>query len=121
MSRILIVDNNPADVRLVSEALRELGRADEIDTASDGAEGLARLESDVEFDLVLLDIRMPRLSGVDVLRQLGARVHARNVIMLTTTNARREHDECLALGARRVLVKPSEFDGLCTLLSEVLP
>ena len=125
MSRILVVDNNPADIRLVQEALRELGRDDEIETARDGDEALAVLDggesAPESFDLVLLDIRMPRCSGVEVLRALGDRTAEQNLVMLTTTRAETEHRECLQLGARRVLVKPSSFDELCTLLEGVLP
>ncbi len=125
MSRILVVDNNPADIRLVKEALRELGRDDEVQVATDGDEALEALDASpptrAAFDLVLLDIRMPRRSGVDVLRALGDRTSSQNLVMLTTTRAEAEHRECLQLGARGVLVKPSSFDELCTLLSGVLP
>lgn len=125
MSRILVVDNNPADVRLVREALRELGRDDVISVAHDGEQALEVLdraqESAERFDLVLLDIRMPRRSGVDVLRALGPDVASQNLVILTTTRAAAEHRECLELGARTVLVKPSSFDELCTLLVGVLP
>lgn len=122
MSKILLVENNPADVRLVREALREL-KSDELElhVAADGQEGLERLVSDQSYQLVLLDIRMPRLSGVEVLERLGPRVADHRVVMLTTTRSASEHARCLELGARSVLVKPASFDALCDLLEEILP
>lgn len=118
---ILLVDDSRADARLVREALRELERDERLEVATDGEAGLARLRGDEEFQLVLLDISMPRLSGVQVLERLGEQASARNVVVLTTSSSTREHARCLELGARAVHVKPADFDELCRLLDGVLP
>lgn len=120
--KVLLVENNPADVRLIREAFRELQRSElELDVARDGQEGFERLTADGSYGLVLLDIRMPRLSGVEVLERLGPQVANHHVVMLTTTRSSIEHERCLALGARSVRVKPSDFDDLCDMLQEILP
>lgn len=80
--RILVVDDDPTVRDLLEVIIRDADRSLTVATASDGTEALAVIRRD-RPDVVLLDIRMPGLSGLEVLRELRARDPALPVIMLT--------------------------------------
>jgi DNA-binding response OmpR family regulator len=84
MKRILVIDDDRAMRHLLSEALREGGFA--VETAEDGAAALARLARD-SFDLLLLDVWMPRMTGLALLAELRNRGQRPRVVMLTSDDA----------------------------------
>jgi DNA-binding NarL/FixJ family response regulator len=103
-TRLLIVDDDP----LVRSALTfMLGGQPDLEVvgeAGDGREGLA-MAAELRPDVVLMDIRMPRLNGLDATRQLLAGRHAPRVIVLTTFDADEYVVEALAAGADGFLLK----------------
>jgi DNA-binding NarL/FixJ family response regulator len=110
--RVLIVDDDPlfrASLRSVLE--RELDVAGE---ARDGIEALS-LAAETGADLIVMDVSMPRLGGVDATRALLERDPALAVVVLTGADHDRE-DEALAAGARAYVRKSSELNGLAQLL-----
>lgn len=110
------------DHRLVREGLRTLltmtGEIEVALEAGDGAECLAALETQ-PVDVLLLDLRMPRKGGLDVLRALAARPSPR-VIVLTTFDDEEELREALELGARGYLLKDASLDELVAAIRVVL-
>lgn len=111
MIRILIVD----DQTLVRQGIRTLlALADGLEVvgeAADGVDALVRIES-LDPDVVLLDVRMPRLDGVGVLRALRERGDARPVLVLTTFDDDVAALEALRAGARGYLLKDSSLERL---------
>ena len=107
--RILIVDDEEPMRRLIATNLKASGYR--IRTAADGNEALQLLDEH-QFDLLLLDINMPRLDGVEVLRHLrqDPRTAQLPVIMLTTTDDPREVKRCYELGCGCYVTKPVEYD-----------
>ena len=104
MTRVLVVDDDP----LVRSALGLMlgGQADieVVGEAADGLEGI-RLADDLHPDVVLMDIRMPRLDGLGATRELHARPSPPRVIVLTTFDADEHVVEALAAGADGFLLK----------------
>ena len=84
-----------------------------------GAEG-CRLAAELRPDVVLLDMRMPEMDGLDVLQILRAREPAMPVVMLTTSREKRDLVECLRNGAQGYLLKDMEPEDLVSALDDVL-
>jgi CheY-like chemotaxis protein len=104
--RILLAEDNPTNQMVASQMLRALDA--EVIVCADGVEALERFEVE-PVDLVIVDIEMPRLSGLDVIRAIRARGDARAgvPIVALTAYAMREHRERIgAAGANGLIAKP---------------
>jgi CheY-like chemotaxis protein len=94
---ILLVDDNPGDVRLTREAFREGASEVRLTVARDGEEALAVLRgmgasASARPDLILLDLNLPRLSGRELLAEIKADAELRRIPVLVLTSSRREQD-----------------------------
>ena len=109
--RILIVDDDRMTRVLYSRSLSRLGYA--VACASSGVEALEFLDAQT-FDIVLLDIVMPKMSGIQTLETINALPlrHRPRIFMLSAAENAKTRDRCLELGARRVLQKPVTADVL---------
>lgn len=120
--RVLIVEDNLPDVMLIEEALRELGSPYDITHYSDGEEAVTKLcshcDGAAEFDVMILDINMPRISGLEVLSDLRSNEAYKTtpILVLTSSLSPAEQNEALSLGASGFVKKPSDLYGF---LSEV--
>lgn len=115
-TRILIADDE--------EGIREsldliLGEEYDLVFAKDGAETLAKLQGE-SFELVLLDIKMPKLDGLEVLRQLRSRNFSTPVLMLTAYQSVELAREAVKLGAQNYLPKPFEREQILAAVRGVL-
>jgi signal transduction histidine kinase/DNA-binding NarL/FixJ family response regulator len=117
--RILVAEDNPVNQRLATLLLEQLGY--EATVVSNGVEALEALERQ-SFDVVLMDLQMPRLDGYATTRALFAdwpeedRPH---VIAMTANALREERDRCLAEGMDDFLTKPVRLAALATALARV--
>ncbi len=118
MATILIVDDDVALCRALATALHDLGHQPA--EAADGEAALAWL-SRYQADAVLLDLRMPGMDGMEVLRRVRARPGAPPVAVLTAVPTSDNTIEAMRLGAADHLAKPIGRDGLRALLSRMLP
>ncbi len=118
IKRILIVDDSPEDVVLTSSALAENNLANEIIIAEDGLEALDYLHKRGKFAnvnglpaVILLDIKMPKMDGIEVLKYIRAdpKFMLIPVIMLTSSNEERDLVESYKLGANSYVVKPVDI------------
>ena len=117
---ILIVDDDDGHALLVRESLEAVGLGGDAQHFRDGQaildflwrRGAGPLREPGRAYLLLLDIRMPKVDGVEVLRQVKAHPDLRKlpVVMLSTTDDPREVERCHALGCSVYLVKPLDFD-----------
>jgi two-component system OmpR family response regulator len=103
MARILVIDDEPKIVGFVSRALTADGFA--VDSACDGARGL-ELAVREEYELVVLDLLLPGIDGVGVLRKLMHRRSAQQVLVLSAISDVEAKVRCLDLGAADYLTKP---------------
>src|SRR5580704_4708708 len=94
--RILVVEDEPQLASTIAQALREAGYA--VDTANDGEEGLY-LGSTFDFDLVVLDLLLPKRHGLSVLRELRRKKPLLPVLVLTALDEVEERVEGLDKGA----------------------
>jgi DNA-binding response OmpR family regulator len=116
-TRILIVEDEPAMVQGLRDNFEYEGY--EVISAADGAEGLERALGD-EPDLVVLDVMMPKLSGLDVCKQLKARKPALPIIMLTARGQEIDKVVGLELGADDYVTKPFSIRELMARVKAVL-
>jgi chemotaxis family two-component system response regulator Rcp1 len=115
---ILLVEDNPGDVRLVQEALKESRLVAHLSHTRDGVEALAFLRQEgayanaVRPDLILLDLNLPRKDGREVLRAIKSQPDLRRipVIVLTTSNTAADIDQSYDLSANCYIVKPPDLD-----------
>jgi two-component system copper resistance phosphate regulon response regulator CusR len=107
--RILVVEDEPDAARMLAKGLRERSYA--VDIAVDGAAALTQA-SDNEYDLVILDILLPRMNGFNVCRQLRADGFSAPILMLTARDGIDDRVEGLDAGADDYLPKPYHFNEL---------
>ena len=112
---ILLVEDNPADVRLTVEALKEARVRNRLHVARDGVEAMAMLRSGGATpmpDLILLDLNLPRKDGREVLREVKDDEALRHipVVILTTSQADQDILQCYRLRANAFVTKPVEID-----------
>lgn len=114
--KILIVDDDVRNIFALTSALEE--KALSVVIARDGAEALARLAEHPDTKLVLMDIMMPVMDGLEATRKIKADVRTRAVpvIALTAKAMKEDKEQCLAAGASDYLPKPIDTDRLLTLL-----
>ena len=122
---ILLVEDDEGHAELIRLNLEQAHVINEIVHVPDGVEGLSYIRHEGKYAgrrrgrlVVLLDINMPRLDGIETLRQLKAdpRTAAIPVIMLTTTDDPREIDRCYQMGCNVYITKPVEYDRFCEAL-----
>ncbi|MBI5303973.1 MAG: response regulator [Chloroflexi bacterium] len=119
LRRILLVEDDPKDIELMLNALGEYNLANEVVVARDGVEALNYLYRREIFAqrpegkpaVILLDLKMPKLDGIQVLRQLKSDEQMRSVpvVILTSSRTARDLDDCYQLGVNAYVVKPVRF------------
>lgn len=128
-TEILLVEDNPDDVELTLRALREHNLANRVKVVSDGVEALEYLRPD-EADhfppdgyprLVLLDLKLPRVGGLEVLKKLKESPQTRTIPVVVLTSSREESDlvQSYDLGANSYIVKPVDFEQFMHAVSEL--
>lgn len=119
LGRILLVEDDPNDIELTLTALGEHGLVNEVVVARDGVEALDYLRRRGQFAtrpagnpvVILLDLKMPRLGGLEVLRELQSDEEMRlvPVVVLTSSRESRDLEESYRLGVNAYVVKPVRF------------
>ena len=119
---ILLVEDDEVDVENVRRAFKRANISSPLWVASDGEEALRILRSS-DFPrrrrLVLLDLNLPKMSGIELLRELrkDPSLHAQSVVVLTTSNEERDRDEAFELNVAGYLLKPIAFQKLVEMMS----
>lgn len=117
---ILLVEDNPNDMELTLRALRKNNFANHIEVVRDGAEALDFLFARGAYadrnpengpKVILLDLKLPKVDGLEVLRQVKADSHTKNIPIVVLTSSREERDvvESYELGVNSYIVKPVDF------------
>jgi two-component system, chemotaxis family, protein-glutamate methylesterase/glutaminase len=114
----LVVDDSPAFLRAFCTFLQQQPNLKIVATARDGREALALAEK-LQPELILLDVQMPGMNGVEAARQLGAQCPATCVVMVTALDAPELRQACLQCGARAFIHKNVVRQELPPLLQQV--
>jgi DNA-binding NtrC family response regulator len=116
-NKVLVVDDEEALRTVLSGELMSEGY--EVRSAGDGDEAIANLEKE-KFDLVLLDIKMPRVTGFEVLKHIKEKYSDTKVVMLTGFADLKNAIESKKLGAEDFVSKPYDLVDLLTTIERVL-
>ena len=127
---VLLAEDNPNDLELAVHALRRGGLTGRIDVARDGAEAVDYLfcqgayadrDPADEPTVILLDIKMPKLDGVQVLRRIRADPRTKHlpVVMLTSSAENRDLSACYEYGVNSYIVKPVDIDQFFAAIEQV--
>ena len=119
---ILLVDDDEVDVMTVRRAFKKANIANQLYVASDGIEALALLRTDgipASRRLVLLDLNMPRMSGIEFLREVRGdpALQALTVVVLTTSNEDRDRVDAYQLNVAGYLLKPVTFAAFADVMA----
>jgi two-component system, response regulator len=127
---ILLVEDNPTDVELAIRALKKSGLANNIFTVNDGEEALDFLYCRNKFEhrnpnhtpkIILLDLKLPKVDGLQVLRTLKADEEKKiiPVIVLTSSNQEKDMVESYKLGVNSYIQKPVDFDQFISAVNQI--
>jgi CheY-like chemotaxis protein len=127
---ILLVEDNPADAEMTTRALRRNNLANRLHWVRDGEEALDFMFCTGAYGarhpgsgprLVMLDLKMPKVDGIAVLRRLKGSPATRNVpvVVMTSSNEERDVVESYALGVNSYIVKPVEFDAFLETVAKI--
>jgi DNA-binding response OmpR family regulator len=119
LSHVLVADDEPHIGRIIKMKLEQ--GPFKVSLAYDGEEALALLDSDEQVDLALLDLMMPKLSGLDVLRKIREQEKFKSLpcIILTAGGDAKHERDALALGATHFLTKPFSPKKLYALVARL--
>lgn len=119
LKTILLAEDNPMDVELTLEALSENNLANNVVVVKDGVEAMEYLNAEGPYEnrpegnpaVLLLDIKMPRMNGMEVLTAIRANDKLRSIPVVMLTSSREEPDlkKCYELGVNAYVVKPVAF------------
>ncbi|HCI54467.1 MAG TPA: response regulator [Bacteroidales bacterium] len=127
---ILIVEDNPQDAELTLRALRKNNLANSVFVAEDGEEALDFFFCRGKFisrsfenppKIVLLDLKLPKVSGLEVLRTVKSDTRTRHIPIVIVTSSREEPDikEAYNLGVNSYVIKPVDFDQFVNAMSSL--
>ena len=118
---ILLVDDDVRNVFALTSALEQRGAKVEI--GRNGFEAIAKLDEVAGIDLVLMDIMMPGMDGMEAMRRIRAdgRFARLPIIAITAKAMKDDHEQCLAAGANDYLAKPIDLNRLYSLLRVWMP
>jgi CheY-like chemotaxis protein len=127
---ILLVEDNETDLELTLRALRKVNLANKVLAVRDGAEALDYLFATGDFStrdgsvcprLVLLDLKLPKVDGIDVLRRIKSdpRTALVPVVVLTSSAEERDRLATYQLGANSFIVKPVEFESFTRAVTDI--
>jgi two-component system response regulator len=127
---ILLVEDNPQDAELTTRALKKRNLANRLFVVEDGAEALdfifcrgryAERKMIHHPKVVFLDVKLPKLTGLEVLREIRAEQRTRSipVVMVTSSGEDLDIKRAYELGANSYVVKPVEFDAFIDIMSQL--
>jgi two-component system response regulator len=127
---ILLIEDNMNDAELTMRALRKNSVARNIVHLTDGAQALDFLFGRGKYEgrnienkpkVILLDLKMPKVSGLEVLEQIASSTIAKKIpiVVLTSSKEHPDVEKAYALGANSYIVKPVDFDGFLSVVNDL--
>ncbi len=117
---ILLVEDNPDDVALTLRALAKRNLANHVHVARDGAEALACLDDLESAKVILLDLKLPKVNGLEILKAIKNNPRTKTIPVVILTSSREEPDieAAYALGVNSYIVKPVDFEQFIQAVSD---
>jgi two-component system chemotaxis response regulator CheY len=121
MPAVFILDDSATMIMSLARILKNAGY--QVDTASDGVEGVQKLAGGLKPAVILTDLNMPRMDGIAFIKEArkSAATRFTPIIVLTTESAAGKRDEARAAGASAWLTKPTDPATLLSTLKQLLP
>lgn len=127
-AEILLVEDDPADVLLTKEALKEVAVPHNLNVTTDGVEAIAFLRGDSKYggatrpDLMLLDLNLPRKDGREVLAEVKSDPKLKQIPVVVFTASRSEQDivKCYSLHANAYVIKPLSLDNFLVVVRDTV-
>jgi two-component system chemotaxis response regulator CheY len=119
MTTIFLVDDSATILMSLKATLEMAGF--KVETAGDGEQALAKIKSGFKPDLIVTDINMPKMDGVELIRQVRKLLRFTPILTLTTESQQAKRDEAKKLGASGWMVKPVSGTDLVKVIRQVLP
>lgn len=129
LKRILLVEDDPKDIELTLNALSEYSLTNKVEVVRDGVEALDYLyrrgtyasRSKGNPVVILLDLKLPKMDGIQVLKQLKADEQMRfiPIVILTSSRVSRDLEDCYRLGVNAYVVKPVRFTEFVEAVKEI--
>lgn len=116
---IFLIDDSSVMLSSLKQTLEISGF--KVETARDGLEGFNRVKAGLKPDLIITDINMPNMNGVEFIRNARSILRFTPILVLTTENQTARRDEAKKLGATGWLVKPVSGSDLLKVIKQVLP
>jgi two-component system, response regulator len=127
---ILLVEDNPSDAELTKRALKKNNLANRVFHVKDGEEALEFIFAKGAYSgrsientprVILLDLKLPKVNGIEVLQQIKADERTKNIPVVVLTSSREDSDlaKCYELGVNSYIVKPVEFDNFVKAISDL--
>jgi two-component system, response regulator len=127
---IILVEDSPYDVDLTLEALKEINLANRIKVLKDGEEAVKYIFRQGEFSdcgicehpsLILLDIRLPKIDGLEILRRIKTNERTRGIPVVVITGSENDEvrNECYQLGANSLILKPLEPSAFTKVVAQI--
>lgn len=119
-TEILLVEDSPDDIALTLRALSKHHLANRVQVARDGVEAFDYLHNGNRPKVILLDLKLPRMNGLEVLEQLKSDPEMRSIPVVVLTSSREGPDieKAYELGANSYIVKPVDFERFMAAVSE---
>lgn len=128
--QILLVEDNMSDAELTIRALKKNNLANKLTHVKDGAEALDFIFAQGEYSyrerdnvpsVIVLDLKMPKVNGIEVLRRIKSDEHTKRIPVVVLTSSKEDPDiqECYRLGVNSYVVKPVEFDDFIKAISNL--
>lgn len=119
LNTILLVDDDADDRFLFEEALNVAAPSITLQTAVDGVDALNQLSDGAQPDIIFMDVNMPRMNGIDCLRELQKSA-SRDIPVIMYSTSSHYKKECTDCGAVDYIEKPNDFEKLCSKLKSVI-
>lgn len=121
---ILLVEDNPFDLRLTMKAFEKINLSDRVYVVRDGEEALNFIFTIIDkklLKLVLLDLKLPKVNGLDVLKEIKSNPKTKILPVVILTSSQEESDliKSYNLGANSFIVKPVDYDKFVQAVSEI--
>jgi chemotaxis family two-component system response regulator Rcp1 len=125
---VLLVEDNPADILLAKEAMKESTTPYSLHVLSDGKQVMSYLLREEKYayaerpDIILLDLNLPRKTGLEVLKEIKENRYLKHipVIVLTTSNAAQDIERAYAVHANCYITKPIDFEKFSKIVKSIL-
>jgi CheY-like chemotaxis protein len=125
--RLLLVEDNPGDIRLTMEAIKECKIEIDMDVISDGEKVMTFLNKEGEYqnaekpDIIMLDLNLPKRNGIEILKEIKTHPKLKRIPVIAVTTSEADHDifKAYDMYANAYILKPVDFDDFTRVIQQM--